>query len=78
MAWFRTDGLSTGYGGPGLVHSDMYFTLSPRQEKSKKAMSDSPTRPMSDGIMMGASSTYDRLMMSIGTQKGDASLSTRL
>ena len=59
MASFRTDGLSTGYDGQGLVHSDMDFTLSPRQEKSKKAMSDSPTRPMSDGITMGASSTYD-------------------
>ena len=33
---------------------------------------------MSDGITMGASSTYNRLMMSIGTQKGVASSSTRL
>ena len=41
-------------------------------------LSDSPTRPMSDRITMGASSTYDRLMMSMGTQKGGASSSTRL
>ena len=40
--------------------------------------SASPTRPMSDGITMGASSTFDRLMMSIGKQKGGASSSTRL
>ena len=33
---------------------------------------------MSDGITMGASSTFDRLMMSRGTQKGGASSSTRL
>ena len=33
---------------------------------------------MSDGITMGASSTYDRLMMSMGTQKGGASSTTRL
>ena len=60
------------------MHSDMDFTPSPRQEKSKKALSDSPTRPMSDGITMGVSSTYDRLMMSMGIQKGGASSSTRL
>ena len=33
---------------------------------------------MLDGITMGASSTYDRLMMSMGTEKGSASSSTRL
>ena len=69
----RIDGLCSGYDGLGLVHPDMDFTPSPRQEKSKKALSDSPTRPMSDGITMGASSTYERLMMSMGTQKGGAS-----
>ena len=78
MRSLRTDILSSGYDGPGLVHSDMDFKPSPRHEKSKKALSDSPTRPMSDGITMGASSTYDRLMMSMGTQKGGASSSTRL
>ena len=33
---------------------------------------------MSDGITMGASSTFDRLMTSMSKQKGGASLSTRL
>ena len=78
MRSLRADELSSGYFGPGLMHSDMDFTPSARQVKSKKALSDSPTRPMSDGITMGASSTYDRLMMSMGTQKGGASSSTRL
>ena len=73
-----THGLSSGYNGPGLMQSNMDFTPSPRQEKIKKELSDSPTRPMSDGILMGASSTYDRLMMSMGTQKNGASSSTRL
>ena len=41
-------------------------------------MSTSPTRPMSDGITVGVSSTFDRLMMSMGKQKGGASWSTRL
>ena len=67
MRSLRTDGLSSGYDGLGLMHSDMDFTSSPRQEKSKKALSDSPTRPMSDGITMGASSTYDKLRISMGT-----------
>ena len=75
MTSFRADGLSSGYGCPGLMHWDMDFTPSPREEKSKK---DSPTRTMSDGTTMGASSTYDRLMMSMGTQKGSASSSTSL
>ena len=45
---------------------------------SRKASSASPTRPMSDGITMGASSTFDRLMTSMSKQKGGASSSTRL
>ena len=69
MRSLRTDGLSSGYDGLGLMHSDMDSTPSPRQEKSKKALSDSPTRTMSDGITMGAPSTNDRLMMSMGLQK---------
>ena len=44
---------------------------------SRKASSASPTRPMSDGITMGASSTFDRLMTSMHKQKGGASSSTR-
>ena len=74
----QTDELSSGYGGLGLMHTDMDSTPSPRQDKNKKALSDSPTRPMSDGITIGASSTYDRLMMSMSTQKIGASSSTRL
>ena len=33
---------------------------------------------MSDGITVGVSSTFDNMMMSMGTQKGGASSSTRL
>ena len=73
MKSLRTDGLSPVYDGLWLMHSDRDFTSSPRQEKSKKALSDSPTRPMSDGITMGASSTYDKIMMSMGTEKGGVS-----
>ena len=54
------------------------FTLCPRDDKSRKALSNSPTRPMSDVIIVRVSSTFDRLMMSMGTQKGGASSSTRL
>ena len=46
MTSLRTDGLSFGYVDPGLMHSDTGFTPSPRQEKSKKALYDSLTRPM--------------------------------
>ena len=60
MASLRIDGLSSGIDHPGLVHSDVDFTHSPRQEKCNKALSNSPTRPISDGIMMGASSLFDR------------------
>ena len=63
MASLRTDGKCSSYDHPGLVHSDMDFTPSPRHEN--KALSNSPTRPMSDGITMGASSVFERLMMSI-------------
>ena len=41
-------------------------------------MANSPTRLMSDGITVGVASTFDRLMMSMGKQKGGASSSTRL
>ena len=78
MTWLRTVGLSSGYDGTGLMHSVLDFTPSPRLERSKKALSDSPTRPMSDWITVGASSSYDRLMMSMGTQKGAASSSFQL
>ena len=49
-----------------------------RNDMSRKASTASPTRPMSDGITMGASSTFDRLMTSMSKQKGGASSSTRL
>ena len=60
------------------MDSDTDFTHSPRQEKNKKAMSNSPSRPMSGGITMGTSSTIDRLMMSMGTHIDCASSNTRL
>ena len=74
MASLRTDGLSSGIDHPGLMHLDTDFTPSPRQEK----MSNSPSRPVSDGMTMGTSATFDRLMMSVGTEEGGASSSTRL
>ena len=72
MALLRTDGFSSGYDHPGLAHTDMEFTPSPRQENSENAMPNSLSRPVSDGITTGASSTFNRLMMSTGTQKGGA------
>ena len=74
----RTEGLSSSYDHSELAHSDVDFTPSPRNEKSKKAVSNSPSRPMPDGKTVEASSTFDRLMMSMGTQEGGASSSTRL
>ena len=78
MASLRTEGLSSSYDHPEITHPDVIFTPCPRNDTSRKASSASPTRPMSDGITMGASSTFDRLMMSMGKQKGGASSSTRL
>ena len=56
----------------------MDFTPSPKKNRSKKALFNSQTRPISDGITVEVSSTFDSLMMSMGTQKGGASSSTRL
>ena len=78
MASLRIEGLSSSYDHPEIIHPDVNFTPCPRNDMSRKASSASPTRPMSDGITMGASSTFDRLMMSMGKQKGGASSSTRL
>ena len=78
MASLQTEDLSSSYDYPEIAHSDVDFTPCPRIDKSKKALSNSPTRPMSDGITVGVSSRFDRLMMSMGTQKGGASSSTRL
>ena len=78
MASIQTDGLSSSYDHPEIAHPDVDFTPYPRDDKSRKALSNSPTRPMSVGITVGVSSKIDRLMMSLGTQKGGASSSTRL
>ena len=78
MASLRTEGLSSSYDYPEITHPDVNFTPCPRNDMSRKASSASPTRPMSDGIKMGASSTFDRLMTSMSKQKGGASSSTRL
>ena len=60
------------------MHSDTDFTPSPRQEKRKKVISISPSRPMSNSMTMGESSKFERLMMSMGMQKRSSSSSTRL
>ena len=78
MASLRTEGLSSSYDYPEINHPDLNFTPCPRNDMSRMASSTSPTRPMSDGITMGASSTFDRLMTSMSKQKGGASSSTRL
>ena len=78
MTSLRTDGLSFGLDHLGLMHSDTYLFPRPRREKIKKAMSISPSIPMSDGITMGESAKFDRLIMSMGRQNGGASSSTRL
>ena len=78
MAPLRIEGLSSSYDYPEMTHPDVNFTPCPRNDMSRKASSASPTRPMSDGITMGASSTFDRLMTSMSKQKGGASSSTRL
>ena len=78
MASLPTVGLTSSDDYPEITHPDVNFTPCPRNEKSRKASSVSPTRPMSDGITMGASSTFDRLMTSMHKQKDGASSSTRL
>ena len=78
MASLQTEGLSSGYDHPEITHPDVNFTPCPRNDMSRKALSTSPTRPMSDGITLGVSSTFHRLMTSMGKQKGGASSSTRL
>ena len=78
MVSLQTEGLSSSYDHPEITHPDVNFTPCPRNDMSRKALSASPTRPISDGITMGASSRFDRLMMSMGKQKGGASSSTRL
>ena len=74
----QDEGLSSSYDHSEITHPDVNFTPCPRSDMSRKASSASPTRPMSDGLTMGASLTFDMLMMSMGKQKGGASSSTRL
>ena len=78
MASLPTVGLTSSYDYPETSHPDVNFTPCPRNDMSRKASSASPTRPMSDGITMGASSTFDRLMTSMSKQIGGASSITRL
>ena len=78
MASLQTDGLSSSYDHQEINHPDVDFTPCPRNDMSRKVLSTSPTRTMSDGITVGVSSTFDKLMMSMGKQKGGASSSTRL
>ena len=78
MASLQTEGLSSSYDHPEITHPDVNFTPCPRNDISRKALSTSATRPMSDGITLGVSSTFDRLMTSVGKPKGGASSSTRL
>ena len=78
MASLQTEGLSSNYDHPEIAHPNVNFTPCPRNDKSRKALSNSPTRPMSDGTTIGAPSTFNKLMMSMGTQKGGASSGTRL
>ena len=59
MSSLRTEGLSSGYDHPEITHADVNSTPCPRNDMSRKASSASPTRPMSDGITMGASSTTE-------------------
>ena len=78
MASLQTEGLSSSYDHPEITHPDVDFEPCPRNDKDRKAMANSPTRPMSYGMTVRVSSTFDRLMMSMGKQKGGASSSTRL
>ena len=73
MASLPTVGITSSYDYLEIAHPDVNFTPCPRNDMSRKALSASPTRPMSDGITMGASSTFDRLMTSMSKQKGGAS-----
>ena len=78
MVSLQTEGLSSSSDYWEIAHSDVDLTPCPWNDKSKKALSNSPTRPMSDGITVGVSSAFYRMMVSTGMQKGGASSSTRL
>ena len=55
MTSLQTDQLTFGSDHLGLVHSHKEFTPSSKQEKNKKAMSNSPPRPMPGVITIGTS-----------------------
>ena len=78
MESLQTEGLYSSYDYPEITHPDVNFTPCPRNDMSRKALSTSLTRPMSDGITLRVSSTFDRLMTSMPKQKGGASSRTRL
>ena len=78
MNSLQAAGIYSGFDHLGIMHSDKDFTLSPWQEKNKKAMSNSPSRQMSEGRTMGRSSRFDGLMRSMDTQKVGVFSSTRL
>ena len=68
MASLQTDGLSSSYDHQEISHPDVDFTPCPRNDMSRKVLSTSPTITISDGITVGVSSTFDKLMMSMGKQ----------
>ena len=78
MASLQTEGLSYSYDRQEITHSDVNFAPCPVNDLSSKALSTSSTRPMSDGLTLGVSSNFDRLMTSMGKLKGGASSSTML
>ena len=45
MSSLRTEVLSSSYDHPEVTHPDLDFTLSPRNDMSRKALSASPTSP---------------------------------
>ena len=55
MASLQTEGLSSSYDNPEITNPDVNFTSCPRNDISRKALSTSPTRPMSDVIILGCS-----------------------
>ena len=78
MASLQTQCLTSSYDHPEITHPVVDFTPCPTNDMSRKALSTSSTWLMSDGITLGVFSTFDRLMTSMGKQKGGASSSTRL
>ena len=59
MASLRTEGLYSSYDHPEVTHTDVDFTPCPRNDMSRKALSASPTRPMSDGSVLNVRQVDD-------------------